>query len=271
MGHYCGRTILLMVGAIFCSGIVGGRDLWGQAKTSFSWPVEKRMGIYRLHATFSLPELPEVEQELLSLEKELTEKLEIPFIKKDIHIYLFAYQSSYEAYLKEHFGELPYRRAMYVQGKNTSMVFVYYHPELITDLRHEATHAWLNNSFDSLPLWLDEGLAEYFEAPSAQGRQTKESELSDLFKKASPAATSLNYLKAKANLSDMVHDDYLLAYGWARFVLNEPSLLKSLKNYLKGRLATNPVGGEEFLTSQEVDFWVDSFRKSIHKNVPFEK
>ena len=31
------------------------------------------------------------------------------------------------------------------------------------DLRHEATHALLHVAVGDLPLWLDEGLAEYFE------------------------------------------------------------------------------------------------------------
>ena len=48
------------------------------------------------------------------------------------------------------------------------VVYTYSSPRLEEDLRHEATHALLRGSFGDLPLWLDEGLAEYFETDLAQ-------------------------------------------------------------------------------------------------------
>ena len=36
-----------------------------------------------------------------------------------------------------------------------------------TDLRHELTHALLHGVLQDVPLWLDEGLAVYFELPPA--------------------------------------------------------------------------------------------------------
>ena len=33
------------------------------------------------------------------------------------------------------------------------------------DLRHEVAHGYLHAVVPNLPLWLDEGLAEYFEVP----------------------------------------------------------------------------------------------------------
>ena len=36
-------------------------------------------------------------------------------------------------------------------------------PDFEIDLRHEATHALLHGSLPMVPLWLDEGLAKYFE------------------------------------------------------------------------------------------------------------
>ena len=43
--------------------------------------------------------------------------------------------------------------------------------ELAVDLRHETTHAVLHGLLPMVPLWLDEGLAEYFEAPEANRLQ----------------------------------------------------------------------------------------------------
>ena len=46
------------------------------------------------------------------------------------------------------------------------VVYTYSSPRLEEDLRHEATHALLRGGYGDLPLWLDEGLAEYFETPA---------------------------------------------------------------------------------------------------------
>ena len=43
------------------------------------------------------------------------------------------------------------------------MVFAQRGEELITDLRHETTHALLHDDLALVPIWLDEGLAECFE------------------------------------------------------------------------------------------------------------
>jgi hypothetical protein len=58
------------------------------------------------------------------------------------------------------------------------MVFAYRGEDFETDLRHECTHALLNAALPVVPLWLDEGLAEYFEVlpQSAIARKPASSE-----------------------------------------------------------------------------------------------
>ena len=41
---------------------------------------------------------------------------------------------------------------------------------LADDLRHEMTHAYLHSVVPDVPLWLDEGLAKYFELPARPAR-----------------------------------------------------------------------------------------------------
>ena len=45
------------------------------------------------------------------------------------------------------------------------MVYTYWGNRIQQDLRHELTHAILHSVLKDVPLWLDEGLAEYFEVP----------------------------------------------------------------------------------------------------------
>ena len=64
----------------------------------------------------------------------------------------------------------PPRRAFFLAQGSQRVVYTYSSPRLEEDLRHEATHALLRGAFGDLPLWLDEGLAEYFETDLAAGR-----------------------------------------------------------------------------------------------------
>ena len=57
------------------------------------------------------------------------------------------------------------RRAFFLAQGSRQVVYTYFNPQLEVDLRHEATHALLHLAIAELPLWLDEGLAEYFEVP----------------------------------------------------------------------------------------------------------
>ena len=69
------------------------------------------------------------------------------------------------------YPELPKRRAFFVAhpgtpgGPRELLVFTFWGDHLRQDLRHELTHALLNSVLKDVPLWLDEGLAEYFELP----------------------------------------------------------------------------------------------------------
>ena len=76
--------------------------------------------------------------------------------------------STFIHFLKFYYPELPPRRAFFLAQGSQRVVYTYSSPRLEEDLRHEATHALLRGSFGDLPLWLDEGLAEYFETDLAQ-------------------------------------------------------------------------------------------------------
>ena len=73
-------------------------------------------------------------------------------------------RSSFLHLLRYYFPELPPRRAFFLAQGDQRIVYTYLGPRLEEDLRHEATHALLRGRFGDVPLWLDEGLAEYFEA-----------------------------------------------------------------------------------------------------------
>ena len=55
-----------------------------------------------------------------------------------------------------------------MKGRGPGKVFAYKSKALPVDVRHEGTHGLLHAALPMVPLWLDEGLAEYFEVPGRQ-------------------------------------------------------------------------------------------------------
>ena len=91
-----------------------------------------------------------------------------PASEDPVEIYVLDDRNAFEHFLKFYFPELPPRRAFFLSQGRERVVYTFSSPRLEEDLRHEATHALLRGSFGDLPLWLDEGLAEYFESDLAQ-------------------------------------------------------------------------------------------------------
>src|SRR5947199_3220316 len=73
--------------------------------------------------------------------------------------------------MRTRYPDLPKRRAFFVAqprtvgGTDDLLVYTFWGDRVRQDLRHELTHALLHCVLKDVPLWLDEGLAEYFEVP----------------------------------------------------------------------------------------------------------
>ena len=91
-----------------------------------------------------------------------------------VEIYVLDDRQDFDHFLKFYYPELPPRRAFFLAKGSQRRRLHLHQPRLEEDLRHEATHALLRGAFGDLPLWLDEGLAEYFETDlSRPGRRAR--------------------------------------------------------------------------------------------------
>ena len=88
------------------------------------------------------------------------------------------------------------------------------------DVRHESTHAVLHATLTDVPLWLDEGLAEYFEMPRdkrSDGNPHLESIKRLLRQGEMPKLDDLESLR---DLSEMKREQYRDAWAWVHFCLH---------------------------------------------------
>jgi len=181
--------------------------------------------------------------ELAQLQADLVRLLNVPPADPWIELYLFRDQGVYRRYLRDHFPQLPYRRALYVKRDGPGIVLAYRSRELEVDLRHECTHALLHAVQPLVPLWLDEGLAEYFEVSPAE-RADGNSYLQGVRWRARLGIVPrLDKLEEKGTLEEMGGDDYRDAWAWIHFMLHgPPEAGQTLRAFLADIRAYTPPG-----------------------------
>jgi len=187
------------------------------------WPDERQAGPFIFHANFSLKSREHLVAETSGLQRDLNEKLEIGQLRETVHLFLFSRKSTYQKYMRQFFPSVPYRRALFIKRRGPGMVFAHLNREFEIDVRHESTHAVLHACLSHVPLWLDEGLAEYFEV-SPDERAFANPHLKTLRREvASGSASSIESLEAITGVEEMGHEQYRHAWSWAHFMLHGPA------------------------------------------------
>ncbi len=99
-------------------------------------------------------------------------------------------------------------------------MFAYRSAQFEIDLRHECTHALLHASLTTIPLWLDEGLAGYFELPTDQ-RITSSPYLSSVRWNAwLGIVPGIENLEKCSEIAKMGKAEYRDSWAWVYFMLN---------------------------------------------------
>src|SRR5207244_8187865 len=136
-----------------------------------------------------------------------------------IQVYLFEDRDKYDRFMKIRYPDLPKRRAFFVAqprtvgGGDELLVYTFWGDRMRQDLRHELTHALLHSVLKDVPLWLDEGLAEFFEVPSvSDGVNLQHLEQLRLGGSTRPNLARLEQL---SEVESMTPADYREAWAWA--------------------------------------------------------
>ncbi len=129
------------------------------------WLDERTYGPFHLRGDFDLAPHEGLFRQLSDLQRNLTDHLGVPPAEEPIEVFLFKDASNYRRFLGEEYPNLPYRRALFIKSGGVGRVFVHRSRDFEIDLRHECTHALLHAALPVVPLWLDEGLAKFYEVP----------------------------------------------------------------------------------------------------------
>jgi len=160
--------------------------------------------------------------ELQELRTEIIDTLKLGPPRRPVVVHLFSDEQRYARYMKAAFPNLPPRRAFFVGSPTELGVYAFWGDNVEEDLRHEYTHGVLHASLKTVPLWLDEGLAEYFE-----NRRTGTQHLHPDHSRRLALAVSngwrpdLGRLEHLEDVAQMQRADYQEAWAWVHYLLNE--------------------------------------------------
>src|SRR5579872_6069545 len=134
------------------------------------WKFTFRLPPYLFFSDFELDQKHAVFRELAGLRDQVYKELQLPPGTAVVQVYVFEDRDRYQAFMDARHPGLPKRRAFFIGmqrlgGADDLLVYTFWGDRIQQDLRHELTHALLHSVLKEVPLWLDEGLAEYFELP----------------------------------------------------------------------------------------------------------
>jgi hypothetical protein len=164
--------------------------------------------------------------ELAELRNQVSRELQLPVGAAPVQVYLFETRQRYEAFIKSRYPSLPPRRAFFVAmprpmgAGEDLLVYTWWGPRIGQDLRHELTHAFLHSVLRGVPLWLDEGLAEYFELPPGY-RGVNPDHVDHLCNDGGgPYRPDLERLERLTEVDQMKRPEYREAWAWVHLMLD---------------------------------------------------
>jgi hypothetical protein len=203
-----------------------------------------RIAPYVFLSDFEIPRNQPLFIELAQLRDQVYKELLLPPSDAVVSVYLFESEQRYKRFMQARYPDLPQRRAFFVAqprsigGAEDLLVYTWWGNRIRQDLRHELTHALLHSVIRDVPLWLDEGLAEYFELPPEQ-HGINAVHVKELLRKETTTTTTsgkfnLARLEALKQVDDMNPAEYRESWAWVHLMLTTgPQAKTVLLSYLQ--------------------------------------
>jgi hypothetical protein len=205
-----------------------------------------RVSQYVFNSDFKLRPSQPLFDELSAMRDTIYKELQLPPANTLIQVYLFESRDRYEKFMQHRYPELPRRRAFFISqpravaGSDELLVYTFWGDHIRQDLRHELTHALLHAVLRDVPLWLDEGLAEYFELPPSN-KGVNYAHLEKLRRGNPPP--NLPRLEQLSQVQQMAPEEYREAWAWVHLMLHStPAARNVLLGYLQQLRTSNKPG-----------------------------
>jgi len=215
----------------------------GQSTTGLPQKHSVRAEQLLVQSDVKLPKGHPLLVDLEHLRRDISTTLDLPVQEQLVTVYLFGDETRYAHYLHTTYPNLPPRRAYFVGTAHELAVYTFWGEKIQEDLRHEYTHGVLHACLKDVPLWLDEGLAEYFEVtepPLGMNRDYVTRISTSLDNGWRP---DLDRLEQLDSVSQMQKVDYFEAWTWVHFLLHESDDTKMVLLEYLHELRDNPRPG----------------------------
>ena len=172
------------------------------------------------HSDFVLPPHHRLLDELVAQRADLNRRLNLPSSDEPIHVYLFENEDRFKSFMKIYHPEFPDRRAFFLETDTKLSVYAQWGDRVAEDLRHEITHGYLHSTVPNMPLWLDEGLAKFYEvARNERGINRPYVNLLGQRLSREHWRPDLKRLEQLDPAKDMSLNDYAESWAWVYFML----------------------------------------------------
>jgi len=206
------------------------------------------------HSNFPMAPHHRLVEELAARRQELTDRLGLPAEGEPVHIYLFDHQEPFQRFIAQRYPHFPQRRAYFLKTDTTLAVYAFWGDQVAEDLRHEVTHGYLHAVAPQIPLWLDEGLAEFFEVPRGQrGINQEHLEFFRIRLGRRDWQPNLERLERLDRPLEMTAEQYAECWAWVHLLLEGPSVQrKILPRYLADLRLTDSTRPFRWFLRQEL-------------------
>lgn len=190
-----------------------------------------RAGRFLLISDVALDDAGGIAADLEALHDQVQSELRLPGIDEAVRVYIFARHTTFARYVRKHIPYLArvetHRRGLFLLRNGVPHIFVVRDEHFTASLRHEFVHVVLNTSVPALPLWLDEGLAMYYETLDDPDRRA---ELARQLAKrhARGWRPNLARLEQLDEMAEMDNLAYAEAWAWVCLLREGPAEVRDL-------------------------------------------
>ena len=215
--------------AVLRSVIGGIGSLLFTARVNWAGATEPSTTAGKQWLQFHYAEAPRGFEEILAELKRLPPRLSkvygSPAIVRAVNVLIFSDRQQYFAHLDKTLPKAPRRNSLFIVRSGRPTILAVQGKTLRQDLMHEAVHSLNHLTFrnTSMPLWMDEGLAEWAEDSVEQQSRVHGKALRQLLggqRILLPEPISLAALEKIKSTTRADAVDYAASWAWCRFLLS---------------------------------------------------